>query len=256
MIRRECDKGWILITQYDHAVLADSIMADWGNERFFRPEPFDEVLFAVREHDCGWEDWDSSPKINSENGYPANFMEMEPEEQSGIWSSSYKSHSAGHPYASSLIALHFARFNQKILIREPSNSAANNLKREINDFVADNLDTALSGSEVNGIPEEVKINLRILQIGDIISLSLCHGWESMKIADVPLNYIGDKVELKLSSRDGLDYVISPYPFSKPLIRCRIEGKRLDAKSFSSDLKLRRSLESAETVSLDFTIRKG
>ncbi|MEQ9619342.1 MAG: DUF3891 family protein [Deltaproteobacteria bacterium] len=256
MIRREYNNGWILITQYDHAVLAGSIMSNWGNERFSRPEPLDEVLFAVREHDCGWKSWDSSPKINPENGYPANFMEMEPEDQSGIWSSSYESHSKSHPYASSLIALHFARFNQKILSREPSNDAANNLKREINEFVADNLDTAASGLKPNGIPEQVKINLRIVQIGDIISLSLCHGWDSMKIAAAPINYKGETVDLKLESKDGFNYVISPYPFSKPLISCRIMGKRLDRKSFASDRELRRYLESARTESLDFTIRKG
>lgn len=256
MIRREYDSGWILIAQYDHAVLAGSIMANWGNERFARPEPFDEVLFAVREHDCGWKNWDSSPKINPENGYPANFMEMEPKEQSEIWGSSYKSHSGGYPYASSLIALHFARFNQKILSREPSNEAANDLRREINEFIVDNLDTGVSGPNLSGIPEEVKVNLRIVQIGDIISLSLCHGWESMKISEAPLNYKGDTVDIKLESGDGFNYAISPYPFSKPLISCRIVGKRLDRKSFASEGELRRSLESARTESLDFTIRKG
>ena len=256
MIRREYNNGWILITQHDHAVLAGSIMANWGNERFSRPKPFDEVLFAVREHDCGWKNWDSSPKINPESGYPANFMEMEPEEQSEIWSGSYKSHSGIHPYASSLIALHFARFNQKILSREPSNEAANNLKREINGFVADNLDTAVSEPKLNGIHEEVKVNLWIVQIGDIISLSLCHGWDSMKIAEAPLNYEGETVDLKLESQDGVNYVISPYPFSKPLISCRVMGKRLDRKSFASDGELRRHLQSVESESLDFTIRKG
>ena len=256
MIRREYGNGWILITQHDHALLAGSIMSDWGNGWFCRPEPFNEVLFAVREHDCGWTNWDSNPKINPESGYPANFMEMQPEDQSEIWSSSYKAHSTANPYASSLIALHFSRFNQKILSREPSNEAADNLKRELDEFIADNLETADSGLNLNQIPEKVKINLRILQIGDIISLSLCHRWESMQIAEAPLNYKGDTVDIELKSKDGLNYVISPYPFSKPLINCRVIGKRLDRKSFSSDEELRRYLKTAETVYLDFTIRKG
>jgi len=254
MIRRDDTDGWILITQYDHAILAGDLMERWGNETFSSPQPRGEVLFAVREHDCGWKEWDSSPKINPENGYPANFMEMESSDQSGIWRRSFESHSDEHPYASALVALHFARFNRKILIKDPSDVNAKLLEGAIDGFVSDKL--GMEHSKPGGIPREVKINLRLLQVVDIISLALCHGWESMEIADVPVDYGGNSARLVLNSNDGFNFTISPYPFSGTTLELRVQARKLVRKSYSGDEDLRRSLGSAPYAALDFTIRKG
>ncbi len=256
MIRRDANGGWILITQHDHALLAGSVMRYWGNELFSRPEPFDEVLFAIGEHDCGWTKWDSRPKVNPENGYPANFMEMETGDQSEIWRRSFESHSGSHPYASSLIALHFAKFNRNVLRRDPSIVPAINLRNEMENFLADKLGTDAANPDLSAVPGDVRINLRLLQAGDIISLAVCHGWEKRDITDVPLDYEGSVVDLKMQSGDGFNYTVSPYPFSEPLIEFQIRGRKLDRKSFSGDEELRRCLESAEIEILDFTIRKG
>lgn len=256
MIRRDDKEGWILITQYDHAVLAGNIMERWGNERFSRPEPFEEVLFAVSEHDCGWKEWDSSPKVNPDNGYPANFMEMESSDQSDIWSRSFESHSGEHPCASALVALHFARFNQKLLGRDPSDKHAKYLKGEIVRFVSEKLGIDIDDSNQGLIPADIKINLRFVQIGDIISLSLCHGWESMEITDVPLDYEGNSASLIMKSGDGLNFTVSPYPFSESLLKFQVGARKLGRKTFPGDEDLRLALDSSPYITLDFTIRKG
>jgi len=256
MIRRDDKEGWILVTQYDHAVLAGRIMEHWGNERFSRPEPFEEVLFAVSEHDCGWREWDCSPKINPENDYPANFMEMQSSDQTRIWSRSFESPSEGHPYASALIALHFARFNQKLLGRDPSDKHAEYLEGEIKRFVSEKLGIGLSGSETGRMPDDVMINLRFVQIGDIISLSLCHGWESMEITDVPLDYKGNSASLVMKSGDGFNFMVSPYPFSERLLKFQLSARKLGRKTFPGDEDLRHALDSSPYITLDFTIRKG
>ena len=252
MIRRETDDGWILIAQHDHGVLAGDIMEHWGNELFSGPEQFDEVLLAVREHDYGWVEWESSPEVNPENGFPMNFMEMKSDDQSDIWSRSYEYHLVNHPYASSLIALHFDRFNRKLLERNPSDSAALSFKHDMKEFLAEQL----VGSDTDDIPEDMKIDLRFLQIGDIISLSLCHGWGNRVIQEVPVDYQGSVADLDLESADGLNFTISPYPFSIPILKLSIRGRRLRRKSFSSNEEFRKCLGSAEWVTLDFTIGKG
>lgn len=255
MIRRELNEGWILITQYDHSVLAGEVMRHWGNGQFSRPEPFNEVLFAVTEHDCGWAGWDSRPKVNPEHGYPANFMEMEPGDQTGIWRKCFESHSAEHPYASSLIALHFAKFNRSLLSRDPSLPSATALQKEIENFLEAGLGAGAAPG-LSAVSEDVSINLRLLQAGDIISLALCHGWESRVITGAPVDYKGTGVDLRIESGDGFSYTVSPYPFSEPLIECPIRGRRLPRKSFSSDEDLRRCLSGSKTEILDFKIRKG
>lgn len=254
MIRRDDADGWILITQYDHAVLSGRIMERWGNETFSSPEPSEETLFAVREHDCGWTQWDSSPKINPENGYPANFMEMETSDQTDIWKRSFESHADAHPYASALTALHFARFNRKLLSRDPSDTHAKSLEAAINRFVSRQLD--IDVSKPGGVPSGIRTNLRLLQVGDIISLALCHGWDQMDIADVPVDYEGGSTKLFLKSDDGFNFTLSPYPFSGALLDLSVEGLRLNRKSYSDDGDLRHALEDAPRVTLDFTIGKG
>jgi len=254
MIRRDDADGWILITQYDHAVLSGRIMERWGNETFSSLDPYEETLFAVREHDCGWMEWDSSPKINPENGYPANFMEMDSSDQTGIWRRSFESHAGAHPYASALVALHFARFNRKLLSRDSADSYAKSLETVINRFIARSLD--IDVSKPGGVPSGIRTNLRLLQVGDIISLALCHGWEKMEITDVPVDYDGGSAKLNLKSADGFNFTLSPYPFSGPLLDLSVEGRRLDGKIYSNDNDLRSALADAPRVTLDFTIGKG
>ncbi len=240
--------------QYDHAVLSGRLMERWGNETFSSLDPPAETLFAVREHDCGWKEWDSSPKINPENGYPANFMEMESSDQAGIWRRSFESHSGAHPYASSLIALHFARFNRKLLSKDPKDPYAKSLEGEIGRFVLKHLDIDIS--EQGGIPPGVKTSLRLLQVGDIISLALCHGWDQVEIPDVPVDYEGSTAKLSLKSGDGFNFTIKPYPFSGTLLDLSVGGLRLGRKSYADDGDLRSALDLAPRVTLDFTIGKG
>lgn len=254
MIRRDDTGGWVLVTQYDHAVLAGDLMRRWGNEAFSTPQPREEVIFAVREHDCGWKEWDSSPKINPENGYPANFMEMESSDQSDIWRRSFETHSVEHPYASALIALHFARFNRKLLVRDPSDPYAKSLESDIESFVSDKL--GIDASKPGSFPPGVEVNLRLLQVGDIISLALCHGWESMEIADVPLDYKGRSSRLVLESDDGFNFALSPCPFSGTPLELSVRARRLGRKSYSDSGDLRRTLGSTPFTTLDFTIIKG
>jgi len=256
MIRRDKNGGWILIVQHDHALLSGQIMAKWGNEDFVKPDPCDEVLFAVREHDSGWGQWDSKPKINPENGYPANFTEMSPHEQSVIWGECYRSHSSKHSYASALIALHFLKFNGNNLKKDPDNKQLKLLQIDIKDFISKELNINISNSNSDVIPDEIKVNLKMLQIGDIISLALCHGWRSIEITETPIDYNGSETTLNIESEDGFNYTITPYPFDEPYLEFHVTGKNIDRKSFLNDQELRDIIKITKDESLDFTIRKS
>ncbi len=256
MIRREKNDGWILITQHDHAGLAGQVMEYWGNGEFAKPEPCDEVLFAVRSHDSGWREWDSLPKISPESGYPANFSEMNPLEQCEIWSRCYKPYSITHTYASSLIALHFSKFNQSNIRKHPDLEPLKSFQNDIMRFVEDKLDVEITNDSLAEIPAEVRTNLKLLQIGDIISLALCHGWRSIEITEAPFDYNGSETTIKLKSQDGFNYQIAPYPFCDLSLKFSIRGKKLDTKTFLDDQELREKLNNSNYETLDFTIGKG
>lgn len=255
MIRRDENNSWLLITQHDHAGLAGEIMEYWGNESFCGPEPRDEVLFAIREHDSGWRQWDALPKIDPESGHPANFMEMDTSEQSEIWERCFRASSDDHSYASSLTALHFARFNQHTLDKDPSDKYALGFKRELGQFVMDNLGIELNGFSLDEMPRDIKVNLKLLQIGDIVSLTLCHGWKSIEITDAPQDYSGNNTNLKMESADGFNYTITPYPFSQPQLNFSILSRRLVSTSFANDTEYRDALENAQQERLYFKISK-
>jgi hypothetical protein len=255
MIRRGQDEGWVLINQHDHAELSGEIMRFWGNKEFSRLESYDEVLFAIRGHDNGWKEWDSSPRINPVNQYPMNFLEMTSSDQADIWRRCFKRHSVEHPYASALIALHFGKLNEKSLNKN-SNNMAKSLHSEIIDFVSNMLKINASDLNLSSLPKDVQVNLGLVQIGDIISLTLCHGWSSNEIKYAPLNYDSSLITLSLESSDSKNFTITPYPFSEPLIRFEIRGQKLKQKKFSNDTEFRRMLSESQYESLEFSICKG
>jgi len=255
VIRREEKKGWVLINQHDHAELAGDIMKYWGDDSFARPNPYDEVLFAIREHDNGWREWDSSPKVNPGNKYPMNFLEMSSSDQAEIWRRCFTRHSLEHPYASMLIALHFGKLNEKSLNNHSNKGTARTSHTEIIDFVSGMLKINISNLDLESFPGDVRVNLRLVQIGDVISLALCHGWNSIKIKDVPLEYNGRVTTLSLKSSDGGNYTIDPYPFAEPLINLRLRSRRLNQKKFSRDEELRDALRQSKYETLVFSIRK-
>lgn len=253
MIRSDEKDGWFLINQHDHARLSAEIMKHWGNKEFAGLDS--EVLFAIEEHDNGWKEWDSSPKVNSVSQYPMNFLEISSSDQSEIWRRCFRRHSVKHPYASVLIALHFGKLNEKSLNKNSNNGIATALKGEISDFVSNMLRINIPNLDPDSLPKDVRVSLRLVQIADIISLALCHGWLSTEIADVPLGCNGSATTLSLKSNDGNNYVISPYAFSKTFIELQVEGRRLDQKKFSGDAELRKMLKESQRETLHFSIQK-
>lgn len=259
MIRRESDEGWALITQPNHAFLSSRIMDFWGNENFGSIAPRDEVMLAIREHDCGWEKTDSAADFNPENGYPRNFMEMRSESQFQIWSECFERHKGKHPYACALIALHFSEFNERNISRDPGNKAAVSLREKIRGFLRQSLGISIGEGSLNGyLPSDIRTNLKFLQVGDMISLALCHGSRSTTVRDVPINYLGDTTEIILLSEDGLNYTVSPNPFSRDSLRFDISGRKLEKKSFDAEAELKDAFRRAgnETFDLSISSRVG
>lgn len=254
MLRRECAEGWFLIAQHDHSQLAYEVMKSWGAQGFYVPERFDEVSFAIREHDCGWSEWDRAPRVNPCNRFPASFMEMDSSDQVAIWERCFTLYSDTHPYASALIALHFSVFNERNLAKDPGNRAAKGLRERIRRMVRDKVDIALGEPlSLASLPKPVRSDLRLLQIGDIISLALCHGWRSRRIDHTPVDPPTENCALHMSSQDGFNYRISPYPFREAEMRVQVPGRRLSRRDFGDGGELRREVERASVEALIFTI---
>ena len=55
MIVREMPEGHLLcINQTTHALLAVAFCRHWGNSDFAPPTPYEPIMMAIAQHDCGW----------------------------------------------------------------------------------------------------------------------------------------------------------------------------------------------------------
>ena len=88
----------------------------------------------------------------------------------------------------------------------------------------------------------------------MISLALCHGWLSTDIDAAPLNYAGTALRLKLTSSDGKNYLINPYPFSEDNLGFQITGRRIIKNQFSSNDELRQILAEPSPETLELSIK--
>ena len=76
MLVRRDDRGALLIGQQSHAWISGQLARAWGNDRFGRVDPAEEVCLAAEQHDIGMADWDLAPARNPDTGLPRSFMEM------------------------------------------------------------------------------------------------------------------------------------------------------------------------------------
>lgn len=253
MIRREYKNGWVIFTQFEHSKLSGEIMEYWGNNEFTSIEPRDNVNYAINYHDMGWVYWDENPRINPENNYPASFTDMYPSEQHSIWAKCFENYPGNYSYASALVALHFNKFNNHLLDKDPSDAGSLEFKKRIISSVAKSLKID-PGLIEKDLPPQLYTNLKYLQIGDILSLAICHGWKSTELKDSPVDYNGLKVDLRLTSGDGVNFKVEPYPFSEEKLNLQIRGRILLKKTFESDEDLRSEIKKAEIQNFYFTIK--
>jgi hypothetical protein len=57
-------------TMAEHTEMCAALARAFGNDRFERPAPFDEVIYVVANHDRGWEAYDANPGLDPATRLP------------------------------------------------------------------------------------------------------------------------------------------------------------------------------------------
>ena len=263
MIRRPHDDGWILIRQGDHAALSGALMARWGNEIFAPPAPYAEVLLGIAEHDNGWDAWDRAPEIHSETGYPLQFTELTSEAYVAIWRRGVAHHRKASPYAALLIALHSEHLARRRLERVLGHAVAEEAA-PLTAFIAEmqmlrleltNTVVARSTVTADQLAVEIKANLRLLQIGDFVSLELCGGPSGVfRVEEVPAQETGSFLSVTFEPASEDMVVVTPYLFSEADVVVTVSGCILRKKGFASTAELRDDLRGADPINLTFRLK--
>src|SRR5258708_14381061 len=106
MIVQEQGDELVLIRQTDHAVLSGFLAREWGNDLFQRPEPFESLQLATREHDNGWREWELQPTIDPKTRLPYSFMSLPTDTHMELYQRGIERVVRSDRYAGLLVSIH------------------------------------------------------------------------------------------------------------------------------------------------------
>ena len=281
MILQERGEELWVIRQTDHALLAGFLARQWGNDLFRRPEGFESFCLAVREHDNGWGEWESAPRIDPKTRVPYTFMSIPTEEHVGLYQRGIERVVQVDRYAGLLVSLHCAGLYDRSKATIPGFSAKyvkSTESRAVSEFLQSlklqqlRLKVDLRGNPATkGLTEEKSLesNAGALEALDRLSLYFClNSLADASIDNVPLyvnEEIPNQVNLNQDSRErgsvdwelrpigGSSVALSPYPFRKNPMPISILTRRVPKRIYGDELDFQGTLASAPYFAVDFTL---
>jgi hypothetical protein len=233
--------GHVVVTQPAHAWLSGQLARAWGNERFGRFEPWEDVCLAAEQHDVGMTAWDQSPTLDPATGLPATFMQMDLETHLRQWTEGPKRVLVQSPYAALLTSMHGSVLFQRRR-EDPRVAEFLTARRAFEERLVSTLDVPAA---------EVARNQRLLWTWDGMSLGLILGWAPWRAERVPA-IDGGMLDVRLE-RDGDVHTLEPWPFASARVTVRVEGRVL-RRTFTSVEHLHEALAKASWTKLEYELR--
>jgi Protein of unknown function (DUF3891) len=224
IVRKHADGSLVLIAQTNHAELSGQFAANWGNDVFARPRPFQSVVRAAIYHDAGWYRYEARPTYDVATKTTPNFPQVpaDPTQLAAYqWAIDWLTDI--DPYAGLLISRHRTGLwsERYHTISNPPLRQRGPLSELVTKFMK--LNEARQEQVLASLDrDEFAVNYHNLQVWDLLSLYLCSAEpKSQAIELVPSRYQQrDDVRMSLEPLDGERISIEPYPFAvRPLKVC-------------------------------------
>jgi Protein of unknown function (DUF3891) len=257
MLLREDDRGVLAIGQPSHAWVSGQLARAWGNARFGRVDPYEEVCLAAEQHDIGWATRDLEPLYGPELGRPRSFMEMPLDLHMQLFRDGPRALVAQSRYAAVLVSMHGSRLYQRRELDQLEAPQA----QAIRDFLADQhrfqheliaelrSDPATAPAAGDQLIER---NSMLVWTWDYLSLALCLGWGPATARRAPTATGEVDLELTRSADDPGRVQLAPWPFEAPSVTVHCEGRRL-AERYDSEDELRAAFAEAPLERLEVTL---
>lgn len=248
MLKRRIGNEIRLTSQPDHAAVSGYLAAHWGNADFQRPGHYvpspdaealrAETVLAIAEHDNGWWEWEADPPLDPNDGLPLHLLALTHESGLDRWRRGVPRFEANHPYVSLLISYHaywlqaprcdpdvptdllhplFGSTEEWPLLEGEELEQASQFVAEQRQ-VQEQLKSRLSGDPLWQAaiqPEMLEPHIRLLQIGDALSLHLCLGAERpIEILNAPRRDWNDRATVTVTPVSHNSLVCDPYPFDQ------------------------------------------
>ena len=230
------------VTQPDHARLAAEILSLWRTDGLPEHPRRNSLLFATREHDNGWREVDSAPRIRPD-GAPCTFLDVPDPLRKELWIRGTERYASEEPYAALLITRHAMRLHADRLPQpdaSPDDATAHEPTPWDEFFAAlrDRVEELSAATEA--AEDEADADAEWLALADGLSLRACGA-------------LGDTLQTDLvtATRRGSELAIDPFPlagattFSVP---CR----HIPDRHYESDTDL--AMELARARWTEFRIR--
>lgn len=185
-----------VVTQSDHAHLAGEIASLWRADGLPGNPRREDILFAVREHDNGWREADSAPRVDPTTGRPHDFRTLPSEVRRELWLRGAARLAATRPgrperpYAALLVVHH-------ALALHADHRGEEAWDEELLAFLDERYEELLEAAEATAA--EVAADYRFLAVADAVSLLACSGpggsAEGAEVAGHRITVSGDRVEV-------------------------------------------------------------
>lgn len=224
MIVRDERNSLLLITQPDHAQLAETIVAGIRTETPLNGAARHTILTATREHDNGWAEVDANPTVDPATGRPSDFMSGPAPVKHELWLRGIARAAKDDNVVGALVAEHALT---------------------VYGYRRGEADWATFFSTITGMRDALlqrtglfsgsgrqtfDAYYRCVRLGDLFSLQFCNAWTAPSIA---LGYRADVRDNTLS--------ITPDPFAGAVIELRVVGRRIPSGPYRDDAQVRMAL---------------
>ena len=202
MIVRERPDSYVLIKQHDHGLISGEFARHWAE----KPRPLEPTLYAIANHDIGWQSLDASVRWNEESGKPYSFTDYPTEPKLRAYREGLDFLEARSPYAACLCSMHYAAF----ISDSEEEAAVRFVKGEVRR--RRKIKSKMTEEELGNLEH----NFRLLQLCDNLSLFVClnepgrndHPWYKNGF-----EFEGTKFEPVWE--DSRTLRLDPNPFSEP-----------------------------------------
>ncbi|EIP98608.1 hypothetical protein OpiT1DRAFT_03068 [Opitutaceae bacterium TAV1] len=265
MIRQETATDWVLITHPDHARLAGRFADAWGNERFARPEPYQDIRYAVYHHDDGWLARDAAPSLTPAGlpeaftrtlvGAYSAFEEIDLPAYLAVRARATAEVAEVNPYAGILVSMH--TYN---LLSEQAD--LDSIRPEHRDAHARFLDEQKSwqqetAARLGAAPEALLRGFEFLQCCDNLSLIVCSGYEQPRtLRHTHPDADGVRHTIRCAPAGADTYTLDPWPLAPDELELEIPCRQVPKAEATTTGAFRAAFAAAPVATRRVTLRRA
>ncbi|MDX1383447.1 MAG: DUF3891 family protein [Thermoanaerobaculia bacterium] len=230
MIRIDRGDRWQLVQQDDHAHLSGEILSLWVADGLPEHPRRADVVFAARNHDNGWREEDSVPRLDPESGGPHTFLTLPAEARPDIWRRGIARYARERPYAAALIHLHALALHRS-LGEGDDDSLVGEVEASLQALVEHHgLDLA-----------ELEADYPLIDLTDVASLAACRQLRGAATV------AGREILLESD-----DLIVDPFPLAGAT-RFRLPYREIEARRYSRGSDIGNALAAAPWRELEVRV---